>query len=176
MVPNSQYTAGHPGGCLVPGADLTGGKIVKHKLRIVSVLMIAVLAMTSVSPALAGGKPFSTYLDWRQVVPYGTGDPNILGDASLTVNGGQGELCYQLKVYLYLFDTVSGVTIHQGAAGENGPQVVDLHPVFDGYNADGCVRISSTLAKDIQQHPAQYYVLVTDGDYPAGAARGQLHK
>lgn len=147
----------------------------KHKLINVSVLIIAILALATVSPALAGGKPFSTYLDWRQVVPYGTGDPNMLGDASLTVNGGQGELCFHIKVYLYLFDKVTSITIHQGVAGINGPQVVELPLNFVGYNDDGCMSIISTLAKDIQQHPSQYYLLVTDGDYPAGAARGQLH-
>ncbi len=148
----------------------------KHKLMIVSVLMIAVLALATVNPALAGGKPFSMYLDWRQVVPYGTGDPNMLGDASMTVNGGQGELCFHIRVFLYLFDKVTSITIHRGAAGENGSQVVELPLNFDGYNDDGCVGISSTLAKDIQRNPSQYYLLVTDGNYPDGAARSQLHK
>lgn len=148
----------------------------KRKWMTVSILMIAVLILTTASPALAGGKPFAMYLDWRQVVPAGTGDPNMLGDASLTVNGGQGELCYQLTVVVYLFDSPTSVTIHHAPAGKNGPEVIDLQPVFDGYNADGCVSISASLAKDIQRNYSQYYVLVTDNFYPAGAVRAQLHR
>lgn len=148
----------------------------KRNLMTVSVLMIAVLIFVTASPALAGGKPFSMYLDWRQVAPSGSGDPNALGESSLTVNGGQGELCYHLRIFVFIFDTVTGATIHQAPAGENGPQVVDLQPVFDGYNADGCVSISSSLAKDIQRNYSQYYLLVTDESHPDGAIRAQLHK
>ena len=71
---------------------------------------------------------------------------------------------------------VSVLMIAVLALANNRPQVVDLQPVFDGYNADGCVSISSTLAKDIQRNAAQYYLLAKDGNYPERAARIQPHK
>ena len=149
----------------------------KRNLMTVSVLMIAVLVFVTASPALAGGKPFSMILDWRQVVPEGTGDPNAFGDVSLTVNGGQGELCYQLRAFVFVYgDDITGATINRAPAGENGPQVVDLQPVFDGEFADGCVNIDSSLAKDIQRNYSQYYLLVTDDSHPDGAARAQFAK
>ncbi len=35
--------------------------------------------------------------------------------------------------------------------------------------------ISAATIKAIRTHPGQYYVNVHTADYPAGAARGQLH-
>jgi hypothetical protein len=109
----------------------------------------------------------------------GSGDPNVFGDGTVSVNAGQAQICYNLRVFVYPGDgsnwPPTSTGIYQAAAGSNGPLVVDLHPDFSsGPNASGCVGISSTLAHDIQRSPSRYYILVTSINHPDGAVRAQL--
>ena len=41
------------------------------------------------------------YLDWHKVVPSGSGDPNAYGEATIDVNPGKGQLCYDMRVLIY---------------------------------------------------------------------------
>ena len=151
----------------------------KYKIRFGLIGIMLILAMVFVSGAQAG-RPQNLILDWRQVVPSGSGDPNMDGMATIDVNPGQAELCYTLRVFIYAsFFPPTGATINRAPIGENGPVVVDLHPDFGPIgqpDTSGCLTINSSLAHDIQSHPTQYYLLVTDTDYPDGAARAQLTK
>jgi hypothetical protein len=56
--------------------------------------MVAMLAMAA--PALGEGRPFSTTLTGAAEVP-GPGDPNASGTAFITLNQGQGEVCFDLS-------------------------------------------------------------------------------
>lgn len=119
------------------------------------------------------------YLDWHKVVPSGSGDPNMLGEATVDVNPGQASVCYWMRVFIYpYFDwPPTGATINHALAGENGPAVVNLNPTFGPLGdatVSGCVHIGKSLAHDLQKNPADYYLLVTDSTHPAGAARVQL--
>ena len=122
------------------------------------------------------------YLDWHKVVPSGSGDPNALGEATINVNAGRSELCYDMRVFIYYITSEwppTSAGIYKAPANENGPLVVDLDPAWGPLGdptVSGCVNIDKTLAHDIQMHPTQYYVLVSDSSYPNGAIRGQLIK
>ena len=148
----------------------------KYKLLFLSAGLLVILVLISAVKVEAGSAK-TLYLDWRQVVPAGSGDPNMFGEATVSVNGGQGRLCYTLRVFLYPGTDwpPTGAGIYKAVAGTNGPLVVDLHPDFSsGPTTNGCLNINSTLAQDIQRNPARYYVLVTDSSHPEGAARAQL--
>lgn len=149
------------------------------KIRFGLIGVVLILTMVIVTGVQAG-RPQSLNLDWRQVVPSGSGNPNMFGTATLDVNPGQAELCYSLRVFIYAsFFPPTGATIHRAPVGENGPLVVDLQPDFDSISqteTSGCVNLSPSLAHDIQSHPTRYYILVTDMDHPEGAARAQLTK
>ena len=101
------------------------------------------------------------------------GDLDGTGSATITVNPGQGEVCYELSV--------SGIApaeaahIHEAPVGVAGDVVVPLLPPTDG-SSSGCVDVSRTLAKDILKNPADYYVNVHNEPFPGGALRGQLSK
>jgi len=119
------------------------------------------------------------YLDWHPVVPAGSGDPNMFGDGTVSVNAGQAQICYNLRVFVYPGDgsnwPPTSTGIYQAAAGSNGPLVVDLHPDFSlGPYASGCVGVNSTLAHSIQKNPSAYYLLITSINHPDGAVRAQL--
>jgi hypothetical protein len=135
--------------------------------------MVAMLAMAA--PALGEGRPFSTTLTGAAEVP-GPGDPDASGTAFITLNQGQGEVCFDLS-WALIDGTVTAAHIHVGPAGVAGDVVV---PLFAGAlagtdSASGCISgVSEELIKAIRQDPASYYVNVHSDVFPAGAVRGQL--
>jgi hypothetical protein len=136
--------------------------------------MVAMLAMAA--PALGEGRPFSTTLTGAAEVP-GPGDPDASGTAFITLNQGQGEVCFDLS-WAGIDGTVTAAHIHVGAATEAGPVVVPLFTdaALSGTDtASDCVSgVSEELIKAIRQDPANYYVNIHSDVFPAGAVRGQL--
>jgi hypothetical protein len=156
-----------------------GEKKMKPKNLFIAAGARFVLILVLISAIIVqAGSAKTLYLDWRQVVPAGSGDPNMFGEASVTVNAGQASLCYTLRVFLYPGTDwpPTGASIHNAPAGLNGPLVAELQPNFASETTSGCVNVDSALAHDLQRNPAQYYILVTDASHPEGAARAQLTK
>lgn len=150
----------------------------KEKSLFLCLGLVFLLALISVVNVQAAASK-TIYLDWHAVVPAGSGDPNMFGDGTVSVNAGQTQICYNLRVFVYPGDgsnwPPASTGIYQAVAGANGSLVVNLHPDFSsGSNASGCVGISSTLAHDIQKDPSHYYILVTSITHPDGAVRAQL--
>src|SRR5262245_11596061 len=136
-------------------------------------LGLALAGLTAASPAAAGGRPLSTDLLGANEVP-GPGDPDGTGTAELTVNLGRNEICYELTVANIAPATMAH--IHFAPAGVAGPVVVNFEPPADG-SSDGCTTdVKPAVAKNILQHPEQYYVNVHNAEWPSGAVRGQLSK
>ena len=140
-------------------------------------LLLMVFALTSI--AADGGRQFTTTLTGEaevnaQGVP-NQGDPDGTGTATITLNYGQGTVCWEISV--------SGITlpataahIHEAPLTAPGPVVVPLSaPDASGFSS-GCTTADRELIKDIIQHPEEYYVNVHNVDYPSGALRGQLSK
>ena len=153
---------------------------VKQKNLFLCLGLVFMLALISVINVLAAPSKL-IYLDWHAVVPAGSGDPNIFGDGTVSINAGQSQICYNLRVFVYPGDCSNwpptSTGIYQGTAGSNGPLVVDLRPDFSsGPNVSGCVGTSTTLAHSIQRNPSRYYILVTSINHPDGAVRAQLVK
>jgi hypothetical protein len=137
--------------------------------------MVAMLAIGA--PAYGQGRPFSTTLTGAAEVP-GPGDPDASGTAFITLNQGQGEVCFDLS-WAGIDGTVTAAHIHIGSATEAGDVVVGLFAgAFEGTDsASGCVSdVSEELIKDIRQNPENYYVNIHSSVFPAGAIRGQLGK
>lgn len=118
-----------------------------------------------------GGVPLVAMLDGASEV--GGGDADGTGLAVMTVNPGQGEICYALTVAL-LDGTIAAAHIHRAPAGVNGPIVVPLAAPVGGASA-ACTAVNTDLAHEIVQDPAGFYVNVHTSVFPAGAVRGQLH-
>jgi hypothetical protein len=95
----------------------------------------------------------------------GGGDPDGRGKLDVDLRGTL--LCWKFRAQG--LEPVAAQHIHQGAAGTNGPIVVD----FDG-NARGCRDITASLAAEITADPAGYYGNMHTAGFPAGAIRGQL--
>lgn len=143
----------------------------KLKLSL-SLLLVTVLILVLASVALAGGRPLSTHLTGAAEIP-GPGDPDGHGMAHITLNQGQGEICFEISVSNIATPTASH--IHAAPIDQSGGVVVNFNIASNGLR--GCVDgISEDLIKNIRQHPENYYINVHNADFPPGALRGQLGK
>ncbi len=152
----------------------------KQRRLFATLLLVATVALAIAGPASAaklggadqGGRQLTTTLTGEQEVPV-QGDLDGIGFATVTVNPGQGVLCYELSVSGIAPATAAH--IHEAPVGMVGPVVVGLQPPTDG-SSSGCVEVGRTLAKDILKNPADFYVNVHNAEFPGGALRGQLSK
>jgi len=119
-----------------------------------------------------GGRGFTTNLTGAAEVP-GPGDPNGSGTARITVNVGQGEVCFSLSVTGIVLPA-TGAHIHVGEVNAFGGVVVALQSPGATGTSSGCVSADADLLKQIVSNPAGYYVNVHSTEFPAGAIRGQL--
>ena len=111
----------------------------------------------------------STEMTGEQEVHWG--DPDATGTAHITINRGQGELCFELHVTKMAPATAAH--IHRAPVGEAGVIVVHLTAPYPESSA-GCRSVDRALLEDIQDNPWNYYVNVHNSEFPAGAVRGQL--
>ncbi len=95
------------------------------------------------------------------------GDPDGIGTATITLNHGQGTICWEI--------TVSNITLPASAAhihlsaGDCPWSCCSTTSAPDASGfASGCTSADRDLIKDIIQHPEKYYVNVHNADYPAG--------
>lgn len=145
----------------------------KLHILILVLVFVGLVGVVSAGPiGDQGGRPLSTTLTGAAEVP-GPGDPDGSGTARITLNQGQGQVCFELTV-----EDIAPATaahIHIGAVDVAGPVVVPLAPPTDG-SSSGCISVDPTLIKAIRQNPENYYVNVHNAEHPAGALRGQLSK
>jgi hypothetical protein len=141
--------------------------------RLGVVLVVALIgALLLAGPALAG-HALTTQFRGAAVVP-GPGDPDGSGTATIRVNPGKGEVCWELSVQGITLPA-TGAHIHVGDAVNFGAVVVTLTPPDASGQSTGCRIVPRELAKAIHKNPENYYVDVhTLPLYGAGALRGQL--
>ena len=122
-----------------------------------------------------GGRPFSTAMTQEvTTTPVWAGDPDGTGEALITVNLGQREICWELSVSDIALPATSA-HIHKADPGIRGGIVVGLSAPGTTGMASGCVSgLNPGLLMDILLSPESYYVNVHTTQFPAGAIRGQL--
>ena len=143
----------------------------KSVSRVSSYLLALVMLFVLASAVAAGGRPLSTSLSGAAEVP-GPGDPDGSGAAHLTLNQGQGEICFDISVEN--IEPATAAHIHVAPSDESGPVVVNFDVATNGLS--GCVDVDADLIKAIRQNPDAYYVNVHNAEFPGGAVRGQLSK
>jgi 5'-nucleotidase len=143
-------------------------------IRLALLALLSTLALV-VGPATAGagGAPRVAPLagDWE--VP-GPGDPDGTGSATITLNHGQGRVCWEISAADITLPAAAA-HIHRGAVGVAGDVVVTLSPPGANGKASGCrSSVGRALIEDITENQQDYYVNVHTSDFPDGAVRGQL--
>jgi hypothetical protein len=149
-----------------------------HARRAVALLatIAAVGAATSVAAQTNGpslGQPetaFRMTLTGANEVP-GPGDPDGTGTGRITVNTASGQVCVNLTTTAT--EPMTGLHLHEGAAGVAGPVRVDF-AVVSGTAAAKCVTTSAVQAQAIVDDPADFYLNAHTATYPDGAIRAQL--
>ena len=128
-----------------------------------------------VAGAAHGGAPFSTPMTQEvTTTPPWAGDADGSGQALITVNYGQREVCWETSVSNILLPATAA-HIHKADPSVRGLIVLPLSAPGTSGTASGCASgVDPVLLKDILQNPASYYVNVHTTDFPAGAIRGQL--
>jgi hypothetical protein len=153
----------------------------KGRRLLLSLVLAALVALALAGAASAakldvadrGGRPLSTELTGAAEVP--PGDLDGSGTATITVNPGQEEVCWEIEA-AGIELPATAAHIHVGAAGTAPPDnvVVTLSaPDASGFSS-GCTTVDRALALDILKNPEDYYVNVHTTDFEGGAIRGQL--
>jgi hypothetical protein len=147
-----------------------------HRFLTALATVVVAFAIVGVAAASNGGRPLSTGMTGAEEAP-GPGDPNATGQADLTLNQGQGEVCFSVS-WADIDGEVFAAHIHVAPPGSPGPIVV---PLFAGSfpgtgSTSGCVEnVDPELIKAIRRDPSAYYVNVhSQPDFTGGAIRGQL--
>jgi hypothetical protein len=137
-------------------------------------IVVAALATAAVTLGTAGAAGASTtltaHLSGKAEVPEAG---NGSGSARITLKGRKRQVCYSIT--LKNVGTVMAGHIHKGGKTVAGPIVVPLFAEPET-QPSGCVSAKRSLIRAIKLHPRRYYVNVHNAPYPAGAARGQLHR
>jgi hypothetical protein len=134
--------------------------------------IVAALSLTTVlaGTVAAGGRPFHLSLSGAAEVPLG--DPDGTGTATILINAGQSEVCYDYSVSGVALP-IAAAHIHVAPVGVAGPVVIPLPPTrADG--GTGCVTADRSLLIAILTNPENYYFNVHNAEFPTGALRAQL--
>jgi hypothetical protein len=142
------------------------------KTTFLGLAAIAATAALSV-PAMAQDAKLSAHLTGAAEAPK-PGDTDGSGHANITVSSAQNQVCYDVSVEKIAPATMAH--IHKAPAGAAGPPVLTLQAPGPDGKAKGCASADAAVVADIAANPAGYYVNVHNGEFPAGAVRGQLSK
>jgi hypothetical protein len=118
-----------------------------------------------------GGRPLAATLAGEAGNP--ATDQDGGGSATLTLNQGHGQVCYD--VVWHGLGVVTGVDI-QPTADDSIVVPLDADSVFTDGDAKGCVNgVAGKLVQAIRQDPGAYSMNVRTDEFPVGAIRGALH-
>lgn len=143
------------GACLVAGG--------------VAVAVSAILSSEAIARSAGGGTTLSAKLDGKSI----RADPNGRGTALLKLEPAKRRLCYAVHAARV---EKGRVFIGKGANGDRGRPVLTLFgPGAKNRGLSGCVRnLPSRLITNMGAHPGQFFVAVSNHEFPNGAIRGQL--
>ena len=143
-----------------------------------STTLIATTA--AAQPATQGGKRYTVQMtgaaECNNAGVCNLGDPDGSGTAVITVNKGQGRVCWDINVTGV--EPIAAAHIHIGFAGIAFPNNIVVHLDADS----GCTTtvtpggapLSPALLDALMKAPQAFYVNVHNAPFPAGALRGQL--
>lgn len=151
----------------------------------IAAVVAVTLAVGGFAAADDGGRPFSGTLSGAEEVPTNPHGAADNGSFTLTLNQGQGEVCWSFGALTLTAGELLpfAAHIHEAPAGVAGGIVVDLFgtattPAAPTAYPTGttCVAADPAQIKDIRQNPSAYYVNLHNATHPTGVVRAQLSK
>jgi hypothetical protein len=136
------------------------------------IALLSTGAFSSAAAAASGGSGGSTLNATMEGKSIGA-DPNGRGAVRLELHAAERKLCYAIDA-----DNVGKgrVFIGEGAKGARGHSVLTLFaPSLKSRGLSGCLtNVARSLIADLSAHPGQFFVAVSDHEFPNAAIRGQL--
>lgn len=143
-----------------------------RRVLISGVVSLGLAFMLATSALATGGAPRVATMIGANEVP-GPGDPDGSGSITVTLNVGQGTVCWDYTVADIALP-VTGAHIHRAPAGVAGGVVVPFRAADGSWPTSGCRAADPALIQAIIDFPENYYANVHNAEFPAGAIRGQL--
>jgi hypothetical protein len=137
-------------------------------------LFVSLIAIALVTYGDDGGRKFTVVMTGAEEAP-GPGDPDGIGFATLRLNPGTGQVCFDIRVENIALPA-TGAHIHEAPVGEPGPIVIGLTAPDESGTSSGCVDADREEILEIIREPEEYYINVHSSEFPAGAVRAQLAK
>ena len=147
-----------------------------RKFLVLAALLLGGLTIAGTAAAVPdAGRTFRV-----QLLP--SGDPDGSGTATLTVNPGTGQVCYDIQVTgidppQEPAEGIGSAHIH---VRPSGGIAVDLDTEFvansatGAFESSGCVSADRDVLIDILRNPDLYYLNVHTALFPSGAVQGDL--
>jgi hypothetical protein len=145
----------------------------------------AVIGTAFAAPVAESGRKFVEALTGQAEIDAGamSADMDGRGTAHVTVNVGQGRVCWNL-VGLANLDPITAAHIHEAPSTAPGPIRISFFHFDEPVDLEGCTETPGTTThpfdqarlRDILQNPENYYVNIHTTAFPPGAIRGQLGK
>ena len=132
-----------------------------------SILSIALATPLCCTSAFASIDSYFAVLLGSNQVP-SVGDPDGFGQALVSIDNVANSVSWNILANNVLLP-LTGAHIHAGAAGTNGPVIVDFSGSFSGNGL-----VDPDLASITPLTASNFYVNIHNAVYPSGAIRGQL--
>jgi hypothetical protein len=137
--------------------------------------LVVALAVPALAPAggVSEEQKLHAFMEGSQEVPAGSGDPNGVGEATITLRRQARRVCHDMT-WSNIRPAKAG-HIHRGRVGVDGPIVVELFSGRRENGSQGCTDgVSRALITALREHPRRFYVNIHNNPFPDGAIRGQL--
>lgn len=139
---------------------------------VIGAIAVALCPLSSSAAHLRAHTLFSAKLNGAQQVPVNSS--TALGVAGLTLNPTRDTLCVNVG-WTGLTSALTGLHIHEGAPGMNGPVLVDLMPFISGDHAMGMITGAALTPELIAMHlRGELYVNLHTTNNPNGEIRGHV--
>jgi hypothetical protein len=139
-----------------------------------SIFLIATLltSVSSFADHLSSKYLFAARINGAQQVP--TVNTNAVGLATFYLSADRDTICMEMTA-TGLSGNITGVHIHAGAAGTNGPVVLDLMPYLNG-NRVKATLTGTTVTPQLltQMFSGMFYINIHTAANPNGEIRGQI--
>ncbi|CAA9246867.1 MAG: hypothetical protein AVDCRST_MAG50-1958 [uncultured Acidimicrobiales bacterium] len=140
-------------------------------MRMLAVPVLLAAGILGFAPAASAAVTSITGSDLSGANEVPPSDASLEGTAAVSLDAETGDVCYEVEAN---FATATGMHIHRGEVGVNGPIVVPLDPTRLNATTETCTVAAAELVAEIKAKPAAFYVNVHTETYPGGAIRGQL--
>lgn len=145
----------------------------KNFTQLITTALVALLMATNgYADHLSGKFLFAARMNGNQEVPAVT--TNALGLGTFYLNNTRDTLCFDMTA-TGLSGAITGIHIHDGAAGQNGPVLIDMMPFLTGNRLKGSftgATLTSSLVE--KMFAGELYLNVHTAANANGEIRGQI--